>query len=104
MAIHYSNEQEYLSQLDKGVGLLVFYADWCGPCKMLHPELEKLDADGHTIVKINSDEHPSLMMQYGLSGVPSMILFQEGVAKEKTSGYRPKAQLEQWLRKYTSQP
>lgn len=100
MAIQYSNQNEYQSILDKGVGLLVFYADWCGPCKMLHPELEKLDAEGHTIVKVNSDENPELMMQFGLSGVPSMILYKDGKPQEKTSGYRPKAQLTQWLDKF----
>jgi len=100
MAIEYSDQANYLSKLEKGVGLLVFYADWCGPCKMLHPELEKLDSDGHRIIKVNSDTNPSLMMEYGLSGVPSMILFKDGQAKEKTSGYRPKAQLEQWLSKF----
>lgn len=100
MAIKYTNQEEYDKLLDNGVGLLVFYADWCGPCKMLHPELEKLDAEGHSIVKINSDENQELMMAFGLSGVPAMILFKDGVAKEKTSGYRPKPQIEQWLKKF----
>ena len=100
MAIKYTNQDEYETLLDQGVGLLVFYADWCGPCKMLHPELEKLDADGHSIVKINSDENQELMGAFGLAGVPSMILYKDGTPKEKTSGYRPKAQIEQWLKKF----
>ena len=100
MAIEYSNQKDYMNLLNQGVGLLVFYADWCGPCKMLHPELEKLDAEGHKIVKVNSDENPELMMQFGLSGVPSMVLYKDGQPKEKTSGYRPKAQLTQWLDKF----
>ncbi|XMB86886.1 thioredoxin family protein [Mycoplasmatota bacterium WC44] len=100
MAILYSDAENYEKVVSDGVSLLVFYADWCGPCKMLHPVLEELDKDGHKIVKINSDENPQVMQMFGLRGVPSMILYKDGEPMEKTSGYRPKAQLEGWLKKF----
>lgn len=100
MAIVYSDMNNYEKALGKGVSLLVFYADWCGPCKMLHPVLEELDKDGQKVVKVNSDENPELMMRFGLQGVPSMIIYQDGVPKEKASGYLPKVQLEGWIKKF----
>lgn len=100
MAIEYKNESNYMDSLKEGVGLLVFSATWCGPCKMLHPVLEELDKDGYKIIKVDSDENPNLMGQFGLMGVPSMILYKDGVPQEKTSGFRPKVQLEGWLKKF----
>lgn len=100
MAIKFKNQNDYEQEVKEGVSLLVFYADWCGPCKMLHPVLEELDQDGFNIVKVNSDENPGLMQMFGLAGVPSMIVYKDGTPQEKTSGYRPKAQLEGWLKKF----
>jgi len=100
MAITYTNAADFEKVVAEGVSLLVFYADWCGPCKMLHPVLEELDKDGYKIVKIDSDENPQVMQMFGLMGVPSMILYKNGEPMEKTSGYRPKVQLEDWLKKF----
>lgn len=100
MAIEFKNASDFEEAVKEGTSLLVFYADWCGPCKMLHPVLEELDKDGFRVIKINSDENPSMMQAYGLMGVPSMIVFRDGKPLEKTSGYRPKVQLESWLKKF----
>ena len=100
MAIQYKDASDYEEAIKDGTSLVVFYADWCGPCKMLHPVLEDLDKDGFNIVKINSDKNPQLMTMFGLMGVPAMIVYKDGQAVEKTSGYRPKVQLEGWLKKF----
>ena len=100
MAIQYKDASDYEEAIKDGTSLVVFYADWCGPCKMLHPVLEDLDKDGFNIVKINSDKNPQLMTMFGLMGVPAMIVYKDGQAAEKTSGYRPKVQLEGWLKKF----
>ncbi len=100
MAIQLKDASNYEEAVKEGTTLVVFYADWCGPCKMLHPVLEELDKDGHNIIKIDSDKNPQLMTMFGLMGVPAMIIYKDGKAVEKTSGYRPKVQLEGWLKKY----
>ena len=100
MAIQFKDATNYEEAIKEGTSLVVFYADWCGPCKMLHPVLEDLDKDGYNIIKINSDKNPQLMTMFGLIGVPAMIVYKDGNAVEKTSGYRPKVQLEGWLKKF----
>ena len=96
---NFEDNKEWKFEGDKPC-IIDFYADWCGPCKMLHPVLEELDKDGYNIVKVNSDENPEMMKTFGLMGVPSMILYKDGQPVEKTSGYRPKVQLESWLKKF----
>lgn len=76
--------------------LVDFYADWCGPCKMLRPTLEEL-SDERTDIKvaaINIDENPDMADQYGISSIPCVILFQNGKETERSIGLVPKEALE----------
>ena len=73
-----------------------FYADWCGPCKMLSPVLEQLGNE-HTevkIVKVNVDEEPALAERYRVRGIPYIALFRDGKLATQVVGYKPKAALE----------
>jgi thioredoxin 1 len=73
-----------------------FYADWCGPCKMLSPVLEQL-ANEHTnvtIAKVNVDEEPALAERYRVRGIPYVALFKDGKLASQVVGYKPKAALE----------
>lgn len=75
---------------DKPV-LVDFYADWCGPCKMMNPALEKLSeemADDVTVVKVDVDAHPDLARRYGVQGIPNMQLFANGESIETLVGAR----------------
>ncbi len=77
--------------------LVDFTAVWCGPCKMLAPVVEKLagDWDGKMkVVKLDIDENPSVTMSYQVMGVPTLILFVNGKAVERSTGYQPKERLE----------
>ncbi len=73
-----------------------FYADWCGPCKMLAPLLDQI-ANEHTdvkIAKVNVDEEPALAERYRVRGIPYVALFRDGKIAKQVVGYQPKAALE----------
>ena len=73
-----------------------FYADWCGPCKMVAPVLDQI-ANEHTdvkLAKVNVDEEPTLAERYRVRGIPFVALFREGKLARQVVGYQPKAALE----------
>lgn len=72
--------------------LVDFYADWCGPCKMVGPVLEKLDAENDqlTVVKVNVDNELDLASKYGVQSIPNMIFFKEGKAVTQIIGFANK--------------
>ena len=79
---------------DKSV-LVDFWAEWCGPCKMIAPILEEIAAnnEGITIVKLNVDENPALSAQYGITSIPTMNVFKGGEVVKSIIGAKPKAAL-----------
>ena len=86
-------------QADKPV-LVDFWAEWCGPCKMIAPALEEIAvelADRVEIVKINIDEHPDTPGTYGVRGIPTMILFKGGAPAATKVGAEPKGRIKAWL-------
>ena len=97
-------EKNNLDELIKeGTHLLDFYAEWCGPCKMLSPILEKVEEDSKgefNIVKIDVDESYDVAKKYGIMSVPTMIIFKDGDEQEKIVGLRQKNQIEDAVRNY----
>ena len=87
--------------LDSDTPVLVdFWAEWCGPCKMIGPSLEEISdelAGQVKVVKINIDENPEAPGSYGVRGIPTMILFKGGAPAATKVGAEPKGRIKAWL-------
>ena len=75
-----------------GVALVDFYADWCGPCKMIAPVIEEVAEERQDVAvgKLNVDADPELAAKYGVMSIPTLIVFKDGQEISRVSGYRPK--------------
>ena len=80
----------------KDLVLVDFWAEWCGPCKMIAPVLEEIaaeKADNVKIVKVNIEEHPDLAQRFGISAIPTLHFFKDGKVKETLFGMNSKQEI-----------
>ena len=90
MIIHLEKADEFEKEVQGGLVLVDFYADWCGPCQMLAPNLEKLAEESDiTILKIDVDEFGEIAQKYRVMNIPTLMLFKEGKLVKREMGYMP---------------
>ena len=86
-------------EVKEGKTLIDFWAPWCGPCRMQSPILEQLEASGAAvkICKVNVDEQPDLAKRFGILSIPTLILMQKGVLKDKQVGLTSLDELKEFI-------
>lgn len=97
MIINY--EKEDFNELIKNKVLVDFYAAWCGPCKMLSPQLEELSKEiDIDIIKIDIDNNPDLARNYKVMSIPCLILFENGKEIKRNLGFMPKDKIKEFIK------
>ncbi len=77
-----------------------FWAEWCGPCKMIAPALEEIAAEMSgkvTIAKVNIDENPEIATRFGIRSIPTLVMFKDGEVADMRVGAQPKSALSSWI-------
>ncbi|MFS8651518.1 MAG: thioredoxin [Caldibacillus sp.] len=103
MAIIHATDNDFKEHIKEGLVLTDFWAAWCGPCRMIAPVLEEIDAemgDQVQIVKIDVDENQATAAEYGVMSIPTLILFKDGEIVDKVIGFRPKEALVEVINKH----
>lgn len=97
--VKYLKDEVFNDEIKEGLVLVDFYADWCGPCRMLAPVIEEVanELPNVKIIKINVDEREDVARTYGVMSIPTVILFENGETKKKQVGFMPKEVLMRWF-------
>ena len=102
MAVGKTSDASFESDVRKSSAPVVvdFWAEWCGPCKMIAPVLDEIAGalgDKVKIVKLNVDENPDTAAKYGIMSIPTLMLFKNGEIASRQVGAAPKQKLQQWI-------
>jgi len=102
MAVGKVSDTTFESEVLKATEPVVvdFWAEWCGPCKMIAPALEEISGSLGAkvkIVKLNVDENPQTAAKYGIQSIPTLMIFKDGQLASRQIGAAPKQKLEQWI-------
>ena len=94
-------ESEFINEINEGLVLVDFYADWCGPCKMLSPILEEINDEDENvkIIKVNIDDSRFLAKYYQIQSIPTLILLKDGQFLNRMTGFRPKKIIKELIEK-----
>ena len=93
MSVQKLNQNNFNNAIANGTALVDFYADWCGPCRMVSPIVDEIaeERGDVTVGKVNVDDENALAMKYGVMSIPTLIVFKDGQEKTRIVGARPKA-------------
>lgn len=97
--LKYLKEENFQEEIKEGRVLVDFYADWCGPCRMVGPVIEEISKEipDLKVIKVNVDEREDVAKTYGIMSIPTIILFQDGEMNKKQVGFVPKEVLVRWF-------
>lgn len=96
--IKHVNKDGFNEEIKNNRVLVDFFATWCGPCKMLSLVMEKFDNKNVIpIIKVDIDEEQDLAEKYGITAVPTLIIFENGNEVKRTSGFMSEEELEKWV-------
>lgn len=99
MIIHLENANDFEKEIQGELVIVDFYADWCGPCQMLAPNLEQLDEEMNIkIVKINTDIVPEIARMFRVMSIPTLLLFKNGKLEKRDLGYMPIERLREFIK------
>lgn len=93
MSVQKLNQNNFNNAIANGTALVDFYADWCGPCRMVSPIVDEIaeEKSDITVGKVNVDDENALAMKYGVMSIPTLIVFKDGQEKTRIVGARSKA-------------
>lgn len=93
------NEEEFNEVIKKDKVVIDFYAEWCGPCKMLSPILDKVSKELNLdTYKVNVDEVEDVARQYGIMSIPTVMIFEKGKMTKKNVGFMDEAELREFVK------
>ena len=96
--VNHIKEEEFNNVINKELVLVDFYADWCGPCKMLGPVLEELSNQRSvSVYKINVDETENLARSLGIMSIPTLLLYSNGKLLSRKTGFMSMDQIQNWI-------
>lgn len=99
MSVIHVTKENFSEVVKEGTVLLDFWANWCGPCRMLGPVLEDLAKQENLVVgKVNVDEEEELSAQFGISSIPALFLVKDGKIVNKMVGYQPLEALKEFVK------
>jgi thioredoxin 1 len=95
------NEANFKEETASGITVVDFYADWCGPCKVLIPILERVSEKSNaTICKVNVDSDKSLAQQYGVKGIPFLAVLKDGKLVEQSVGLKDENSILEMIKRH----
>ena len=97
MVKYLTKEDNYFDLVEKGILIVDFYADWCGPCQMLGSILEEIDYVD--VLKVNTDEFPELATKFGIMSIPTICFYKDGLIMQKEIGYRTPEEIREIYKK-----
>lgn len=102
MAVKAISDDTFGQETQSGTVLVDFWAEWCGPCKMVAPVVEELASEMGQVkfAKLNIDENQNVPQQLGITAIPTLVLYKDGKPVDKVVGFLPKPQLKKFLEKH----
>ena len=97
------NQNKFLNEIKEGVTVVDFFAQWCGPCKMLSPVLDSIAEEMNNkvnFIKVDVDECDEIADKYEISSIPAIVIFKNGEEQERIVGFNPKDTLVEIINKH----